>query len=160
MSKKILVVYYSHSGNTRKLANILAGKCGGGLVEVVPEKAYPTEYRAVVDLAQKELKNGYHPAIKAQVNGIADYDTILVGTPNWCSTIVPPLQTFLESNDFTGKIILPFCTHGGGGAGYIEQTVKRLCPAAKVEHIFASYGSSFTKADVDKWLQQNGFQVK
>lgn len=156
MSKKILVVYYSHSGNTLKLANVLAEKCGGILVEVLPEKEYPSEYRAVVNQAQKELEKGYHPAIKAQVKSIADYDTILVGTPNWWSTVAPPLQTFLESHDFTGKTILPFCTHGGGGAGYIEQTVKRLCPAAKVKNIFASYGSSFTNADVDKWLHRHG----
>lgn len=61
--------------------------------------------------------------------------------------------------DFTGKTIIPFCTHGDGGAGYIEKTIKHLCPKAHVLTIFASYDNSIEESDLDKWLQKNGLVI-
>lgn len=69
------------------------------------------------------------------------------------------MQAFLESYNFAGKRIIPFCTHGGGGTGYIEKTIKRLCTQANVLTIFAGYDSSIKECDLEQWLQKNGLLV-
>jgi len=157
MNEKILVAYYSYSGNTRALAEAIADKTQGDLFEIVPEKPYSAEYQVVVDQVQKELEYGTRPALKNKLDHIDSYDFVFVGTPNWWSTIAPPVQTFLEMCDFSSKVLIPFCTHGGGGSGFIEKNAKRLSKKADVRDIFSCIGKSFSAADVEVWLQK---QVK
>ena len=101
---KALVVYYSWGGNTRVVAEKIKTQLGADIVEIVPETAYPTDYSECVAQARKETKADFRPAIKTKVENMKDYDVILVGTPNWCSTIAPPLATFLMENNFEGNI--------------------------------------------------------
>lgn len=157
MQKKILIAYYSYSGNTRALAEAIAAKTQGDLFEIVPEKAYSTEYQVVVDQVQKELEHGTWPALKNKLAHIDSYDFVFVGTPNWWSTIAPPVQTFLEMHDFSSKVLIPFCTPGGGGSGFIEKNAKRLCKRADVGEIFSCIGKSFAATEIESWLQK---QVK
>lgn len=154
MSKNILIVYYSHSGNTRKLAKLVKQNTGGTLCELLPEKTYPSDYNTVVEQAKKEIKAGLRPALKTKVKDLGLYDTIVVGTPNWWSTIAPPVATFLESCNFSGKIIIPFCTHGGGGSGNIEASVKKLCPDSVVLPALSVYGDSAKVSQVETWLKK------
>ena len=158
MSEKILIVYYSHSSNTRKLAKLISAKTGGTLCELEPEKAYPGDYSTVVDQAKMEIEAGYHPPLKTKVKDIAACDIVFVGTPNWWSTMAPPVATFFEEYDLAGKTVIPFCTHGGGGSGYIEKNMKRLCPKSTVLSIFSSYGSSAKDTEVESWLKKNGIK--
>lgn len=150
---KTLVVYYTHSQNTAKLANIIAQEVKGDCVALIPEEEYPRDYNTVVQQAKKEISKNYHPALKNHVD-IREYDTIFVGSPNWWSTVAPPVATFLVNNDFSGKTVIPFCTHGGGGFGHIEKDVKNLCSNAKTLQGIAIYGSSANKSEVAKWLKR------
>ncbi|VBB04911.1 flavodoxin signature [Lucifera butyrica] len=156
MSKKILIVYYSHSANTRKLAKLIEQETGGTLCELLPEKAYPVDYNTVVEQAKKEIQAGFRPDLKTKVKDIASYNTVLIGTPNWWSTIAPPIATFLESYDLSGKNVAPFCTHGGGGSGHIEATVKKLCPDSTVLSALSVYGDTAKGAQVESWLKKIG----
>lgn len=149
-----LIVYYSHSGNTRKLANLIAQQIDADCLEIIPEKPYPNDYTSVVNQAKQEISRNFRPALKnAQIN-LNKYTTIFIGSPNWWSNIAPPIATFIDTNDLSAKKIIPFCTHGGGGFGHIPQDIKILCKNAIVLNGFANYGSSINLQEVKKWLSK------
>ena len=150
--KKTLVVYYTHSQNTAKMAQLIAREMKADIVEIVPEMEYPQDYNTVVEQAKREIRANYRPKIKNKVD-IKAYDIIFVGTPNWWSTVAPPIATFLESHDFAGKIVVPFATHGGGGFGHIEKDVKNLASNAEVKEGTCIYGSSSSKSEITSWLK-------
>ena len=107
-SKKILVVYFSHSGNTRNVAQQIHVKVGGDLFEIQSVKPYPTDYNTVVEQAREELRSNYKPALKARVSNLKQYDVVFLGYPNWWDTYPAPVKTFLAENDLAGKTVVPF----------------------------------------------------
>ena len=160
MAEHILVVYFSRTGNTRKIANLIHQEVGGTIHEIRPKVPYPNSYDAVVDQAQKEIQAGYKPALQSTLDHIESYDTIFVGSPNWWSTIAPPVATFLSEYDLSGKTIVPFCTHGGGGLGRIGQDIAKLCPQSTILSSFEIYGSGTgnAQAEVSAWLRKVGMK--
>lgn len=128
---KILVAYYSYSGNTRHAAEQIQKSTGGTLFEIKPVKAYPADYNACVDQAKTEIRAGVKPALAEKVKNLDQYDVVFVGTPNWWSTMAPPVLTFLSENDFAGKTVIPFVTHGGGGMARCERDIRKACPKSK-----------------------------
>lgn len=161
MTKQILIVYFSHSGNTQKIATLIHKEVSGTLHEIRPESPYPMSYNAVVEQAKKEIQAGYKPALQSTVEHIESYDTIFVGSPNWWSTIAPPVATFLSKYDLAGKIVAPFCTHGGGGLGRIEQEIAKLCPRSTILRCLDIYGSGAgnAQAKVTAWLRNIGIEI-
>lgn len=159
MSKNILIAYFSWSGNVRKIADLIHREIGGTVFEIQPKESYPNSYNATVEQAKKEIQQGYKPPLKAKVDNFELYDTIFVGSPNWWSTIAPPVATFLSEYDFSEKTIVPFCSHGGGGQGKIVKDIAKLCPKSKVLDIFAIYGGGTgdIQAKVSEWLRKLGF---
>lgn len=151
---KKLVVYFSHSGNTRSLAKQIAEAAGADIFEVVPVKAYPEEYGAVVEQAKREIEAGYRPAIKSRPENLDQYDVIFVGSPCWWATVAPPVATLLAASDMKGKTILPFMTHEGSRMGRSIEDIRKLCPGAKVAEGLAVRGSAVDKSapEVRKWL--------
>ena len=158
MAEHILVVYFSHSGNTYKIANLIHQEVGGTIHEIQPEVPYPNSYNAVVDQAKKEIQAGYKPALQSTPDHIESYDTIFVGSPNWWSTIAPPVATFLSEYDLSGKTIVPFCTHGGGGLGRIGKDIAELCPQSTILSSFEIYasGTGNAQTEVSAWLSKVG----
>ena len=158
MAEQILIVYFSHSGNTRKIANLIQQEVGGVIHEIQPEVPYPNSYNSVVDQARKEIQAGYKPALQSKLDHIESYDTIFLGSPNWCSTIAPPVATFLSEYDLSGKTIVPFCTHGGGGLGKIGKDIAKLSPRSTTLRSFEVYGSGTgnTQSEVSAWLRKIG----
>jgi flavodoxin len=158
MPGHILVVYFTRSGNTRKIASLIQQEVGGTMHEIQPEVPYPSSYNAVVDQAKEEIQAGYKPALRSTLDQIQSYDTVFVGSPNWWSTIAPPVATFLSEHDLSGKTIVPFCTHGGGGLGRIGRDVAKLCPQSTVLSSFEIYGSGGmdAQATVRAWLSKVG----
>ncbi len=156
MAERILVAYFSRSGNTRKIANLIQQEVGGTIHEIQPEMPYPNSYDAVVDQAEKEIQAEYKPALQSTLDHVESYDTIFVGSPNWWDTIAPPVATFLSEYDLSGKTIVPFCTHGGGGLGRIGQDIARLCPQSTVLSSFKVYasGTGNVQAKVSAWLSK------
>ena len=145
--KKVLVVYFAHSGNTRAVAERIAAATSADLFEIVPQTPYPTEYRAVVDQAKKEIEADVRPALKNDLSDVGRYDVIYVGSPCWWATVAPPVATFLAAHDFTGKTLIPFMTHEGSRMGRSEADIRRLCPGANVLGGVPIRGSSAAHAD-------------
>lgn len=156
MVKKILVAYYSHSGNTEKIAKAIGKITGGTLFKIEPVQSYPTSYNDVVEQAKKEISKGYMPELKSVLENAEFYDEIYIGTPNWWGTMAPPVAKFLTDNNFNGKKILPFCTHGGGGIGHIHRDIIKLCPFSTVADCFEVYGNGGfgIEEKLERWIKK------
>ena len=163
---KIAVVYYSQSkvGNTATVAKWIAKHTGGELVQIETVEAYPDAYGETLKAAKKDMENGGTRAIKA-VPPLDGYDVVFIGTPIWYGTYAPPVAEFFKTHSFAGKTVVPFCTHGGGGAGRYFVDVRKACPAATVKEGLTIRGSNqverrlgtgvtvhHTEDDVVNWL--------
>jgi flavodoxin len=115
--RKILVAYFSRSGNTREIADQIQKNPGGDIFKVQAEKLYPNECDAVVKQVRYELDSGYKPGPKTRLESIRSYDMIFIDYPNWWSTFPAPVKTFFSEYDLSGKTIAPFCRHEGSGLG-------------------------------------------
>lgn len=153
---KILVAYFSASGQTAKLAKTLAGVTGGDLFEIAPETAYTAadldwmDKKSRSTIEMKDPKS--RPAIAGKVADMAQYDTVFVGFPIWWYQAPRIIETFLESYDFSGKTVIPFATSGGSGMGKTNEKLAPSCTGAKLLHgkVFNSYSS---KADLSAWVE-------
>ncbi len=152
---KVLVVYYSWSGNTRAMAQAIAKELHADIYEIKPVKPYPESYRATVNQARDELQRGFRPEIAKTVPDLTQYSTIVLGTPNWWSHVSMPVFTFMDQYDLSGKVILPFVTHGGGGMSSCEDDIRAKFPKADVREGITAYGSSFSVEDIRAWLKKN-----
>ncbi len=150
---RILIAYYSYSGNTKQVAEAIQDKIGGDLFEIQTNHTYPAEYRAMTDQVKKEISEKFRPELTTKVADMKQYDTVFIGSPNWWGTIAPAVDSFIESYDLKGKKIVPFITNGGGG---VQNTVKDLtavCQGCRVEtNAWAGYGND--TAGLDRWLTQ------
>ena len=155
-TRKILVAYFSLTGNTREIANQIHKIVGGDIFEIQTLKPYPNDYDAVVKQAKQELDSSYKPELKTKVENIRSYDLIIIGYPNWCGTIPAPVKTFLSEYDLSGKTIVPFCTYGGGGSGRSVADISKLCPKSTLLDSFAISGSDVKTAQnaVSEWLRK------
>ncbi len=156
MMKKIVIIYYSWSGNTETVARLIQEKTGGQLFEVHPVQAYPSDYRSCVDQAKKEIQAGFMPELKAIPDNLDSYDVIFIGSPIWWYTMAPPVFTFLNHADLTGKTIVPFCTHGGGGKSHYTDDVTKLCENSTILDDLVLYGSGGNSAESEilTWLNR------
>lgn len=109
----ILVVFYSFSNTTKKLAGEIAEQTGGDIRELVPEKAYSFNYNTATKEVRNEVERGYCPKLLSGNESVEPYEYIFLGTPNWFKSFAPPILSFLRNADLQGKTIIPFCTHGG-----------------------------------------------
>lgn len=169
----ILVAYFSRTGeeynvgnitkgNTHIIAEIIARQTGGTLFEIKPVKSYPVNYKECTKVASSEKAAKARPALANTVENFDNYGVIFVGFPIWYGDMPMPVYTFLESYDFTGKTIIPFCTHGGSGLSSTDQQITLTCPGAKLLQGFEIRGSvaqkDFNQAEskVAEWLKKIG----
>ncbi|QQO07789.1 flavodoxin [Breznakiella homolactica] len=155
---KILVAYFSWSGNSRQIAAEIHRRVGGDLVEIEMESPYSRTYNTCLDQSLQHLREGTHPALKTRIPGMAQYDVIFLGYPTWWATIPMPVATFLESYDFSGKTIAPFNSHGGGRLGQTVSAIAKLCPNVRITQALSiHYGGGRTLGnDIDTWLTDIG----
>ncbi len=158
MQDKNLVVYYSHSGNTKKIAEIIHNKVGGDIIEIEAKEAYSKDYNTVVEQAKKEITSGYMPELKIDIEDIISYNNIFIGSPNWWNTVASPIRTFLSQHDFSDKAVIPFCTHGGGGKGKVFSDIAKECSNSTVKKGFEIYCDGGNKAEkmIIDWLKEIG----
>ena len=152
MAEKILIAYYSKTGNTKRAAEEIAKMMGGTLHRIVPQKTYPDSYFATVAVAKWESLKGEKPALADKVEGIGGYDKILVGFPIWWFGCPQLIKTFMESYDFDAKKVYPFCTHGGSGPKNSTRDIKAICPGADVKDCFDAT-KNLNEAAVKEWLK-------
>ena len=152
---KILVAYYSYSGNTEKGARIIAKKTGGDLFEIQMESPYRGN---IYDVSQKDLNADIHPKLKGRVANMESYDVILLGYPTWWATMPMPVVTFLESYRLEGKAIVTFSSHGGTGFGESVSDLSKMVPKCAVgqalEYNYSGGGS--LDRNISSWLSLNG----
>ena len=154
---KTLIIYFSWSGNTRSIAKTIQQKLGCDIVELELERPYSSDYNTCLDEAQRDQQNEARPKLKTKIENLARYDTILLGYPNWWASIPMPIATLLESYDFSGKTIAPFCSHGGGRLGQSLTAIAKLAPKSKLTPGLSVHygGGSSLGRDIDKWLDKN-----
>lgn len=169
MNGKSLIAYFSREGNnyvsgsivsltvgnTEVAANMIQKITGSDMFRIEAVKPYPKDYRECTEVAKKELRENARPELISKVSDIDSYEVIFLGYPNWWGTFPTPVFTFLESYDFSGKTIIPFCTHEGSGMGYSESNIKKLCPGARVEKGFPIRGGSVkgSEKEISNWVQ-------
>ena len=149
-----LVVYYSYSGITRRLAEDIALITDGNLRELKPQKPYSFSYNTAVKEAREEIEKGYCPPLLEGAEAIENTDVIFIGSPNWLKTFAPPVLSFLRAVDLSGKTIIPFCTHGGGGFGRMIEDYKKECKNSIIKDGIALRGD-YSFDELRKWLDVN-----
>lgn len=160
-SSKVLIAYFSWSGNTKGIAEQLAEKTGADLFEIQLVSPYSTDYNTVLDQAQRDQNEQARPELSVHVENMDEYDTILLGYPNWWASIPMPIASFLEEYDFSGKTIIPFCSHGGGRFGQSLSAIAKLAPNATIgEGLSVHYsGGASLESDIDAWLEINQIAI-
>lgn len=118
---KNLIVYFSHTaGNTKSIAEKIQKQVGGDIVRLETKVPYPEDYNKSVAQGQREVETGYKPELKPLGVNVRDYDRIFIGTPTWWYKMAPAVLTFLSSNDFSGKVVVPFMTNAGWPGSVIK----------------------------------------
>lgn len=155
-ASRVLVACFSRSGNTRVVAGLLRRAYGADSFEIEPAVAYPEEYLATVEQARIERDRGVQPALKATVQAIASYETVLLGFPIWGETAPPIIRSFLAAHDLAGKQLVPFITHGGYGAGDSQNVIARHAPRARLHPPFLMQGEQERQVmeRVNDWLRK------
>jgi flavodoxin len=153
--KDSLVVYFSHSGNTKVIAEMIQKATGGDIFEIKTIKTYPEDYDAVVAEAKQESQSGYMPELKTKIENFRQYSLVFIGYPIWWYTFPAPVKAFLTGYDFSGKAIAPFCTHEGSGLSKSPEDFAKFCPKSEVLPGLAIRGGSVDSAQskVSAWLQ-------
>lgn len=152
-----LIVYFSYTGNTRKIANIIKDKLNCDILELEPVIPYSTDYQTVVDEEQRMEGMNHKPEIKEFNVDLSKYDKIILGTPVWWYTISPVVRTFISKYDLSNKTIIPFATNAGWlGRTFAE--IKKTLPNSNVTNemniVFKSYSDELITSmeEIDKWI--------
>jgi len=150
---RTLIVYFSQTGNTEGLANLIHEMSGADIFRLERATPYASSSNGPVlyGEALNELRAEATPELKA-VPDIEQYDTILLGYCNWWSSIPASVRTLLTREDFSGKTIVPFCSMGGGQFGQTISAISKLAPNSVIkEGLMVSY-SSYDRAEIQAWL--------
>ena len=172
--KKILVAYFSRTGenyevgniakgNTHIVAEMIAEATGADLFEIKTVKPYPENYQECVDIAGKEREQDARPELSGKVQNIEEYDTVFLGYPIWWSDLPMPVYTFLESYDWSGKTIIPFCTSAGDVLTGKENELPKFAKGVTIREGIGIQGKraqeqpDSVRPEVLKWLVGLGF---
>ncbi len=117
LKRKVLIAYFSRTGNTGEFAKGIQERVDGDLFEIRTAHSYPKEYKATTEQAKREQEESFRPQLVSEVPNIGAYEVVFVGYPNWWGTLPMALFSFLEKYDFAGKTLIPFSTHEGSQLG-------------------------------------------
>lgn len=157
--KKVLVLYYSQTSNTKAVAQEIAKLLGADIEEIVPVNPYDGDFGATIARCNEEREQGIIPEIKPVAADLANYEVIFLGFPVWFGTYAPPVAAFLNQVDLSGKKIVPFCTFGSGG---LDSSVKDLAAKQPKAEILPGYGVRAARLEampkeVEQFLLAGGF---
>ena len=155
----VLAAYFSWSGNTEQMAQMIAEETGADLFEIAPAAPYTDDYDELLDIAQQEQAEDARPELAAQVENWDSYDTVFVGYPNWWSDAPMTVYTFLESYDWTGKTLIPFNTSASGGFGRSLSRIEESAAGAEILEGLDLTESELPDAQnrITEWLTGLGF---
>ena len=154
---KVLVAYFSYTGNTEQGAQLMAEALGADLFTTEMEQPYRGN---IYDVSQRDLNQDARPALASHVADMAQYDVVLVGYPTWWGTMPMPMFTFLNEYDFSGKTLLPFSSHGSTRFGDSISDFSKQVPGAYVGQAFEYYysGGSELEDEITAWLKESGLK--
>ena len=147
-------------GNTAKIASWIREKTGGDLYSIKVKDKYPCYWDECLDRASREKARRARPELTGVVENISDYDIVFLGFPTWWYTIPMAVANFVESNDLSGKTIVPFVSHGTSGIARTVRDLKKILPStALLKKELGIYRSETDKSRsaVEKWLRETGF---
>lgn len=155
MNNKKLIVYFTYTNNTKKIAEKIKERLKCDILEIKPKVPYNEDYDVVVRLEQNNEKAKKTPEIESVNINLNNYDEIILGTPVWWYTIAPVIRTFLKQYDLSGKKIIPFATNGGW-IGRTFKEIKELCPNSKIEKeeniVFDGNNMKTSEKEVGNWI--------
>jgi len=156
---KTLVLYYSQGGTTKVVAEAIQQALGADIEEILVVNPYDPNFGATVTRGQQEMNEGKFPELEPIKANIQDYDVIFIGYPVWFGTYANPIETLLNTVDFSGKEIVPFCTFGSGGLDTSSKAIVAKLPNATV---LPGYGVRAARidaapAEVERFLKEGGF---
>jgi flavodoxin len=145
-------------GSTRGIAHQIREMTGADIFEIELVTPCSSDYNTVLEQAQPDQNRQARPELASHVEDMDQYDTILLGYPNWWASIPMPIASFLEEYDFSDRTILPFCSHGGGHFGQSPTAIAKLVPdATLIEGLSAQYsGGPSLPDEISAWLSHNG----
>lgn len=156
---KVLVLYYSQTSNTEQVANEIASRLNADKEAIVAVNPYDGDFHATIERCMQEREQDILPEIQPVAANLDDYDVIFLGYPVWFGTFAPPVITWLNSVDLSGKTIVPFCTFGSGG---LDSSTRDLAAKQPNANILSGYGVRAARLaampkEVDRFLKVNGF---
>ncbi len=153
-SPRVLVAYFSYSGNTRRAAKMISEKLHADLFEIGMRAPYRGN---IYEVSQKDLNSGFRPPLTGDID-IRKYDVVLVGYPTWWATMPMPVFSFMEAHDWAGKIIIPFSSHGGTVFGDSVSDFAKSAPGAYagIGFEFHYSGGRRLGEHIDAWLRDSG----
>ena len=156
---KVLVVYFSHTGNTETVANFIHEAVGGDIVKLEAVEPYTDNYNDLLDIAQEERNENVRPELSTHIDNIDEYDTIFLGYPIWWGDMPMAVYTFLDEYDLSGKTIAPFVTSGGSGLSGTPSDIEDEEPNATVTEGLSIRDSNVrnSQSEVEQWLSEIGF---
>lgn len=161
MSKTLVVFYSWSNGNTKRIAQKAAKALNADIMQIDTAKPYEGSYDDVVyGISKEETSKHYKPELKPYGKSIADYDKIIIGTPTWWYTMAPAVLSFLSVNDFSGKKVALFSTHGGWPGHTIKDMEKECKDADVYETMTVQFdstgGSSLVtpESEIDAWIDK------
>ncbi|MCR4611621.1 MAG: NAD(P)H-dependent oxidoreductase [Lachnospiraceae bacterium] len=148
---------YVDKGNTQIVAEIIKELTGGDTFKIEMKEPYSDKYMECIEEAKKDKKSHTHPELTNYLDSIDEYDTVILGYPNYWGTYPMAVETFLEKYDFDGKRVLPICTNEGSGMGSSEKHLKREIKGANIADGISIHGSQAkdSKEAIKKWLIDN-----
>jgi flavodoxin len=157
-SSRVLIAYFSRSGNTRVVAGLLQRAFKADMFEIRPANPYPEEYLATVEQARHERDSHFEPALAARVSDLGLYATVYLGFPVWGETAPPVVCSFLATHDLAGKTLRPFVTHGGYGLSNSLSVLASHAPRARISSPFVMEADQDRRTMnlVNDWLDETG----
>lgn len=171
VQKKVLVTYFSRTGenygvgnitkgNTTIVAEMIAESTHADIYEIIPKVPYPSLYKDCLEYAEKEQNEDARPKLKNKLPSLAKYDVIFIGYPVWFEDCPMPVYTFMEGLNWKGKTVVPFCTYAESGLGYTEEYIQSACKGAKMLTGYQVKGKTAqehpekVKPSLKKWLSK------
>lgn len=160
-SGKIIVVYYSATGNTKVVAEMIAEETNGDLFEIEPKDSYSeddldwTDSNSRVAREYENEDERHVELVSSTVDNWEDYDTVFLGYPIWWGIAAWPVNTFIENNDFTDKTVVPFCTSASSGLGQSGELLAQEAGDGDWQE-GQRFSSSTSNSEVQEWLNELG----
>ncbi len=151
----VLVAYFSmHDGSTGEVARAIHDAAGGDIYRIMVAEEYPADDKVRKELLTQQIEQNILPLLAGGVPNLAEYDIIFLGSPVWANHLSMPVKSFLQKYDLSGKTVIPFVSHSGGGRGKTFSDVAELCRDCNVDTDGWSSWGGGRQRGIAKWVQK------